>query len=110
MKKKLHTKIAENSSHQQGGRFDLGFEKLQVTFAEYYRRNEKSAAGENFCNRNYFYTKNSAKMQKMANRKFTSPVGGMYLFWESSPAWGLQKIPPLQGGFTPFLKIGHRGF
>ena len=31
---------------------------------DYYGRNEKSAAGENFRNRDYFYTKNSAKMQK----------------------------------------------
>ena len=45
---------------------------LHITIGEI----KKSAAGENFRNRNYFYTKNSAKMQKkIANRKFT-PGGG----------------------------------
>ena len=55
-------------------------------------------------NRNYFNTKNSAKMQKMANRKFTPWWGGqkMYLFWESPPAGGdYRKIPPTGGDLPP---------
>ena len=113
MKKKLHPKIAENSSHKQGGRFDLGFEKLQVTFAEYYRRNKKSAAGENFRNRNYFCTKNRAKMQKNGQQKIHPPPGGggnVFILGILPGRGDYRKSPPLQGGFTPFLKIGHRGF
>ena len=62
---------------------------------------KKSAAGENFRNRNCFYTKNSAKMQKMANRKFTPPPGGgdrKCIYFGTPGRGGLQKI---RGGFTP---------
>ena len=89
-----------------GGRFDLGFEKLEkVFFADYYRRNEKSAAGENFRNRDRFYTKNSTKMQKMANIKFTPPVGGtenVFNLGIPPGRGGLQKVPP-HWGIYPLL-------
>ena len=86
----------------EGGTFDLGFEKTLI-FADYYGRNEKSAAGENFRNRDYFYTKNSAKMQKNGQQKIhPPPLGGqkMYLIWES-PGRGITENPPTAGNLPP---------
>ena len=59
---------------------------------------------DQICSDPCFYTKNSAKMKKMANRKFTPRWGGqkMYLFWESPVRGGdYRKIPLAGGGFTP---------
>ena len=72
--KKLHPKIAENSSpHRGGGRFDLGFEKnsklfLQITIGEM----KKAPQAKIFVIGTIF----APKMQKMASRKFTLPRGG----------------------------------
>ena len=83
--------------------------KYDTKMKDYYGRNEKSAAGENFRNRDYFYTKNSAKMQKNWPTENSPPGGGgqkMYLIWEfPPPARGKiteNSPPPLgEGGFTP---------
>ena len=53
-----------------GGEFDIGVEKksknifLQITMGKFKKRRSKK-----LCNKNYFCTKNSAKMQKMTNKK-----------------------------------------
>ena len=107
MKKKLHPTIAENSSpHRgEGGTFDPGFEKTLSYFCRLLWEKWKKRRRRKFRNRDYFYTKNSAKMQKMANRKLTLPPGGgtenVFNLGIPPPGGGLQKIPPPLGGFTP---------
>ena len=74
---------------------------LQITMGKI----KKSAAGENFCNTDCFYTKNSAKMQKMANRKFIPPVGRdrKCIYFGNPPRLGgdYRKSPPLGGDLPP---------
>ena len=92
MQKKLHPKIAENFSPLPPSRrgFDFGFEKTISYFCRLLWENQKSAAGENFRNRNYFYTKNSAKnAKKMANRK-----------WGGGTDFGFHLGIPPAGGIT----------
>ena len=97
--KKLNLTTAENSSPHRGGTFDLGLEKTLDIFADYYGRNEKSAAGENFRNRDYFYIKNSAKMQKNGQQKTPPPGGGTENVFNLG-------IPPSQGARHNIFYLG----
>ena len=74
---------------------------MQITIGEM----KKSAAGENFRNRNCFYTKNSAKMQKKWPTENLPPGGGerKCIYFGIPPAGGItEKSPPL-GGIYPLL-------
>ena len=106
-----HKNKIKNYTQKLQKRFDLGFEKtLKSYFCRLLQEKLKKAPqAKIFVIRTVFTPKIAQKCKKMANRKFTPPVGGqeMYLFWESPRLGGItEKSPPYWGGFTPSY-FGH---
>ena len=104
--KKNYTQQLQKIPPPTGGAFDLGLEKnsklfLQITMGEMKKAPQKKV----FVKGTIFTPKIAQKCKKMANRKFTPPVGGgqkMYLFWESPQPGGItENSPPHWGGDLP---------